>query len=491
MRGCDASGGARPGTPARSTRSRPGCCSSSSGGATRVQRFLTGLPKTYRAKARLGWRSSTGDPDGELTRDGPLPDSLELPTGRVRQRLPMTSAVRVGGERLYRKAHRGEVVETPEREVDVYRAELLESDGDTASYEIECSAGTYIRTLVETLEDAYCCELRRTAIGPFDVEDAGREIEPRAARRAGPGRRGGAALVPPIEVTSLPDAEPRPRKVAIGTFDGVHLGHRAVIEGSDTVLTFDPHPLEILHPAALPKLIMPFKVKRDVIEGLGVRELVVIPFDEEFTKVTAEEFVEEVLDERLAAESVSVGENFRFGAKAQGDPEMLAAHPEFETRVVPLVEVDGETVSSTRIRALVAAGEMDAARRCLGAPFMVEGTVVEGDQRGRELGFPTANIVPDDRLVIPGHGVYAAFANGVPAAVNVGVRPTFETGRGVLIETYLIDHEEDLYGSDLRVAFVERLRGEKRFAGVEDLIAQMRIDVEDARRVCAGFTGPE
>ena len=125
---------------------------------------------------------------------------------------------------------------------------------------------------------------------------------------------------------------------------------------------------------------------------------------------------------------------------------MLAAHPEFETRVVPLVEVDGETVSSTRIRALVAAGDMEGARRCLGAPFMVEGTVVKGDQRGRELGFPTANIVPDDRLVIPGHGVYAAFANGVPAAVNVGVRPTFETGRGVLIETYLIDREEDLYG---------------------------------------------
>ena len=115
---------------------------------------------------------------------------------------------------------------------------------------------------------------------------------------------------------------------------------------------------------------------------------------------------------------------------------------------MPLVEVDGETVSSTRIRALVAAGDMEGARRCLGAPFMVEGAVVKGDQRGRELGFPTANIVPDDRLAIPGHGVYAAFADGVPAAVNVGVRPTFESGRGVLIETYLIDREEDLYGRD-------------------------------------------
>ena len=291
-----------------------------------------------------------------------------------------------------------------------------------------------------------------------------------------------------IVVTKLPEVEPRPRHVAIGTFDGVHRGHLAVIDEADTVLTFDPHPLEILHPAALPKLIMPFGVKRDVIEGLGVRELVVIPFDREFAALPAGGFVTEVLIGRLTAERVSVGENFRFGAKAKGDPEMLSARSEFETRVVPLVEVDGETVSSTRIRALVASGDMKAARRCLGAPFMVEGTVVEGDQRGRTLGFPTANIVPDDRLAIPGHGVYAAFADGVPAAVSVGVRPTFDSGRGVLIETYLIDREEDLYGRTLRVAFVERLRGERRFAGVEELIAQMRIDVEEARRVCASFT---
>ncbi len=293
-----------------------------------------------------------------------------------------------------------------------------------------------------------------------------------------------------MKVTKLPDAENRPRHVAIGTFDGVHLGHQAVIDGADTVLTFDPHPLEVVHPTATPKLIMPFSIKRDVIAGLGVEELVVIPFDEDFAHRTAEEFIDEILVRRLGATRVSVGENFRFGAKAKGDATMLSARPEFETRVLPLVEVDGETVSSTRIRALVAAGEMTGARHCLGAPFMVEGTVVKGDQRGRELGFPTANIVPDDRLVIPGHGIYAAFANGVPAAVNVGVRPTFESGRGVLIETYLIDHDEDLYERTLRVAFVERLRGEKRFDRVEDLIDQMKLDVADARRVCASFQRP-
>ena len=145
------------------------------GRATRLQRFLTALPKTYLATARLGWRSSTGDPDGELEETGSVPGSLELPTGTVRQRVPMTSAVRVGGERLYKKAHRGETVQTPIRDVEVHRAELLSSDGERATYEIECSSGTYVRTLIETLGDAYCETLRRTAIGPFSVADAGGE----------------------------------------------------------------------------------------------------------------------------------------------------------------------------------------------------------------------------------------------------------------------------------------------------------------------------
>lgn len=158
------------------------------GRATRLQRFLVGLPKTYLATARLGWRSSTGDSDGELTETGRLPEALELPTGTVRQQVPMTSAVRVGGERLYKKAHRGEVVETPVRDVQVHRAELLASDGEYAHFEIECSAGTYVRTLVETLGDAYCSDLRRTAVGPFRVEDAGEEL---AAERV-------AELVPAV-----------------------------------------------------------------------------------------------------------------------------------------------------------------------------------------------------------------------------------------------------------------------------------------------------
>jgi riboflavin kinase/FMN adenylyltransferase len=293
-----------------------------------------------------------------------------------------------------------------------------------------------------------------------------------------------------IKVTQLPDVERRSRQVAIGVFDGVHVGHRQVIRGADTALTFEPHPLRVLHPEAAPKLIMPFEIKRDVIEGLGVEELIVIPFDEEFSTIAPEDFCARILVDALGAKSVSVGENFRFGAKARGDPKMLASRGEFETRVVPLVEVDGEIVSSTRIRSLVAAGEVEAATRCLDAPFLLEGTVVEGDGRGRELGFPTANIVPSDDLVSPGHGVYAAFADGRPAAVNVGIRPTFETGRGLLVEAYLIDFDGDLYGRTLRIAFISRLRGERRFPGVDELIAQMHRDVEAARELCASFTPP-
>jgi tRNA pseudouridine55 synthase len=147
------------------------------GRATRLQRYLLALPKTYRATARLGWRSTTGDPDGEITETGRIPERLELPTGEIEQQVPMTSAVKVGGERLYRRAHRGEEVETPSRRVTVHRAELISSDDERATFEIECSSGTYVRTLIETLEDAYCESLRRTAIDDLHVpEQSPREI---------------------------------------------------------------------------------------------------------------------------------------------------------------------------------------------------------------------------------------------------------------------------------------------------------------------------
>jgi riboflavin kinase / FMN adenylyltransferase len=285
-------------------------------------------------------------------------------------------------------------------------------------------------------------------------------------------------------VTKLEDVEVRPRRIAVGEFDGVHLGHREVISGSDTVLTFEPHPLRVVRPEAAPRLLTSLEAKAELIERLGVDELVVLPFDRGFAQQSPKEFIDHVLVERLCASRVSVGENFRFGHRAAGDPELLARDPRFETRIVPLVEVDGEIVSSSHIRGLVLAGEVEQAARFLGAPFQVRGQVVEGDRRGRELGFPTANIVPDEALVYPGHGVYVARADGSCAAVSVGVRPTFGTGRAVLIEAYLLDRDVDLYGRTLRLEFVKRIRGERRFDSVHALVEQMHHDVAQTREEC-------
>jgi riboflavin kinase/FMN adenylyltransferase len=252
------------------------------------------------------------------------------------------------------------------------------------------------------------------------------------------------------------------------------------------VLTFDPHPSAVVSPNASPPLLTTLDRKAELLDGIGVEELVVIPFDKEFASRSAQDFIDDVLVGTLGATRVSVGENFRFGHKAQGDTEMLAADSRFETHVAPLVEIDGEVVSSSHIRGLVLGGAVMYADRLLGAPFMVQGEVVHGDKRGRELGFPTANLVPRTGHVTPGHGVYACrTGDGQIAAVNVGVRPMFTTGRGELIEAYLLDFDGDLYGTELRLEFLKRLRGEKRFASVDALVEQMHRDVEQARRAVA------
>ncbi len=514
------------------------------GRATRVQRFLMALPKRYETVARLGWTSTTGDVDGELAPGRTPAEPFALPTGVIRQRPPAYSAVKVGGKRAYALARAGETVELAEREVEVTRFELLWREEDRAAFAIECSSGTYVRSLIADLGDAYCLELRRTGIGPFEVGEAdperilplndalaflpalhlralrrrarpamgwpfrrpkasrgrrratGRRGRPHRPRRAARGRHPQARRRlprPRMKVTWLPDVETRPRHVAVGEFDGVHLGHREVIQGADTVLTFEPHPRQVVAPDAAPKLLTSLEIKTDLIAGLGVRELVVIPFDRSFAAQGPQEFIDDILVAKLGATKVSVGENFRFGHKAKGDADLLRAQTAFEPRVVPLVEVDGEIVSSTHIRGLVVAGDLEQANRFLGSPFQLRGIVQHGDERGRELGFPTANLVPENALVYPSNGVYACRAaveeNGEwrwwPAATNVGVRPTFVTGRGVLVEAYLLDYDGDLYDRELRLAFLARLRGERRFDAVDALVEQMHRDVSDTRSIAA------
>jgi riboflavin kinase/FMN adenylyltransferase len=294
-----------------------------------------------------------------------------------------------------------------------------------------------------------------------------------------------------VKVTRLPDVERgAPRSVAVGTFDGVHLGHREVIAGSDSVLTFDPHPVSVVAPQHTPKLLTTPERKAELIASLGVQEMIVIPFDADFAQRTAEEFIEGVLVERLGASKVSVGENFRFGNRAKGDPALLEADGRFATVVHPLLELDGEVVSSSHIRGLLQAGDVAEANRMLGSTFQISGVVAHGDERGRELGFPTANLVPEEEFAYPGHGVYAALCSVAsepprPAAVSIGVRPTFDTGRAELIEAYLIDFEGDLYGQTLTVEFLDRLRGERRFDSAEALVEQMHADVARTREITA------
>jgi riboflavin kinase/FMN adenylyltransferase len=296
-----------------------------------------------------------------------------------------------------------------------------------------------------------------------------------------------------MQITWLPDAERRPRHIAVGEFDGVHLGHRAVMAGADTVLTFEPHPLAVVAPDRAPPLLTTLEAKAELVAALGVRELVVIPFDGAFAAQSPQAFIDDVLVGRLGAERVSVGENFRFGHRARGDVALLQAQTVFQTRVVELVEVEGEVVSSSLIRGQVEAGAIEPANRLLGAPFELRRPVVHGDMRGRTLGYPTANMVPDPGLVCPAHGVYACRAaiatdggwEWWPAATSVGVRPTFVTGHGLLAEAFLLGFDGDLYGRELRLAFLARLRGEERFDSVDALVEQMARDVEDTRRIAA------
>ena len=286
-----------------------------------------------------------------------------------------------------------------------------------------------------------------------------------------------------------------PSVVAIGNFDGVHRGHQEILRtviceartrsARAVAITFDPHPDIVLRPARAPQILTPMDQRARLLLETGIDAVVVLPFDLELAKLSAREFLERVVVRTLGAIGVHEGENFRFGHKAQGDPRLLAGDGRFETVVHPLLEVDGEIVSSSHIRGLVLAGELGQANHLLGAPFQLQGDVVHGDERGRELGFPTANLIPDEALLYPGHGVYACLSDGRPAAVSIGVRPTFQTGRAELVEAFIVDFEGDLYGSRLRLEFLERLRGERRVGTPADLVAQMHRDVERTREAVA------
>lgn len=292
--------------------------------------------------------------------------------------------------------------------------------------------------------------------------------------------------------------------LTIGNFDGVHLGHRAILDlvisraralGGESVLyTFEPHPRRVLQSEADLRLLETFEQKVETLEALGLDAVIAEPFDLEFARVTPEQFIEHHVHERVRPVEVYVGYDFHFGRDREGSMRLLTErgpHLGFSVTVVPEVSVEGRDVNSTRIRELLAGGDVEEARALLGRPFCARGEVTVGDRRGRELGFPTANLAPETEI-LPGPGVYYGHLRclsgpaemrdkAIPAVTNVGYRPTFRDGRDLVAEAHLIDFEGDLYGVEVDLTFEGRIRAERRFDDVEALREQIARDVVVAR----------
>jgi riboflavin kinase/FMN adenylyltransferase len=296
--------------------------------------------------------------------------------------------------------------------------------------------------------------------------------------------------------------EPRGESTAatLGVFDGVHLGHRELLarafahHGTATVITFDPHPVEVLAPGSLPQLITTLNERLALLEELGT-ELVSVLDLAEVRHFRPQQFVDEILIGKLAVASLTIGEDFHFGKDRAGDVAFLntaATRAGFKVDIVGLVSEGGQTVSSSRIRKLIEAGSVADAAALLGSRYRVSGPVVDGDKRGRDIGYPTANLRPIIRKVTPGDGVYATLTrvgdSTYMSATNVGTRPTFGGGER-LIEAHLLDYAGDIYGEEITIEFVERLRPELEFKSIAELLEHIREDVRRSREILAPVMG--
>jgi riboflavin kinase/FMN adenylyltransferase len=287
--------------------------------------------------------------------------------------------------------------------------------------------------------------------------------------------------------------------VTVGNFDGVHLGHQAMLRevvsrareaGVPSILvTFDPHPLKVLHPDGAPPLIQTLRQREESIEALGVDAVVIVPFTRDFSLTPAETFVREVLVKRLKAREVHVGARFAFGTGREGTVDLLARiGGEAGFTVVPVEDVreGGETVSSTRVRAALAEGDAEEASRLLGRPYAMDGVIAKGDRMGRKIGFPTINLRPENEL-FPKDGVYAcrvlvrSFERTFTCVTNIGKRPTVYEDYATTIESYILDFSSDVYGEAVRLSFHRRLREERVFPSMLELTSQIRRDVEATR----------
>jgi riboflavin kinase/FMN adenylyltransferase len=290
----------------------------------------------------------------------------------------------------------------------------------------------------------------------------------------------------------------RPTVLTLGVFDGLHLGHQLImttvaeraraIGAVPTVITFDPHPRAVLHPESAPPLLQTFDQKIEALGILGIEQTIIIRFTKEFAQIRAEEFLQDVIGERLQAREVYLGRGFAFGHNREGNIDLLrrvSSRLGFHADEVPEVRLRGRRISSSRVREVLAQGKVNLARRMLGRPYGVEGRVVRGDERGHRLGFPTANLMPQNR-VIPLGGVYVTATlidnEWRRSVTNIGTRPTFETAAEPLVETHVMNWSGDLYGDVVRVRFLYRLRAEKKFESVEQLRHQIETDIGRAHR---------
>ena len=443
------------------------------GAATKIVQRFVGLDKRYLTDVDLTAVSTTGDPEGVLDPREP-PEAADLERmldglrGEIELPVPAYSAVKIDGRRAYALARSG----TGGRDAG---AALDGSIVESRLVRRADGAARHARQL------GHVRASRRGRAGRA-LRDAaphrGRPVR-RGRGRRGHDRAGRPGAGPAVTVARSPgELERRPRAVAIGTFDGVHRGHQRVIRAAldaglvPTVVTFHPHPREVLGNRV--EALATLERRLELIAALGVEDVLVVEFTPEVAEWPAEEFAERVLG-AIGAEVVVAGAGFRFGHRRGGDLDQLRRLG-FDAREVPLVE----GVSSSHVRRLVAAGEMAGAAAMLGRPPEVDGTVVSGDARGGTLGFPTANLAVDPRLLVPAFGIYAGAAGDIRAAVSIGLNPHYGGGER-RIEAFLLDFEGDLYGKRLVVELWRRLRDERAFASEADLVAQIARDVEQTR----------
>ncbi len=290
----------------------------------------------------------------------------------------------------------------------------------------------------------------------------------------------------------------RPTIVTLGIFDGLHLGHQKIMQLIverakatgliPTVLTFSPHPRAVLHPQSAPPLLHTFEQKAEGLEILGIEQLVVLEFTRELASISAEDFTRKILCQSLDAKEVYLGQGFAFGRGREGNFEKLKEFSErfdFFAGEVPEISLRNNRISSSKIRSLLISGQVNLARRMLGRPYGVEGIVLEGRQLGRQIQFPTANLMPQN-AVLPANGVYVTLTliNGIwrRSVTNVGIRPTFKDLQDRLVESHILNFDDDLYGKTLRVRFLHRLRAEKKFASLDELKKQISLDSKRAEK---------